>query len=714
MASTAELSILIKVKDEATKTLGGIGGSLGKIGAIAGGVALAGIGALAAGITKMTLDAAALEPTKITFNNLTKSIGSTADSMLAKLRPATMGVVSDAGLMQAANKMMAMGLADTEDKAAGFSEMAVKLGTAMGKDATTAMEEFSLMLANHSIPRLDTFGMSAARVRARIAELTGDTEDVTDAQSELTDNITKAETNITKWSDQLMIAKLRQTEFTETTKESTRVQAQMKIDELTASLAKEAKELGDLKGITIDTTQAVAGMGREQAFLQAVQEQGAIAMGKVGDVSQTSAIAMQQVHATFKNVTDQVGAAFIPILAKLLVPLGELATKYGPQVTEWAEKLAGWIEEKLVPAFGTLIDFGGKLVGFIKDNWTAILAGLATILVTVVIPAFVAWAAAAVAAAAATIAAIAPVAVPVLAVMGVVALLKKAWDSDFGGIQEKTRAVVDAVKGFFEGLIEKIKAGIEFFTDIFAEFRQMGQNIVDGIKAGLMDAWGKLKTVFEFLINLLPEWAKKILGIASESKVFKAISNSIMDGLKSPIVARGPEIIGALKGLGANMVAVAQGVATKAMSTLQVTGAIPTSGGGGGGASSSGFATNLNQFAVPTSEEEQGLIDQFLAGTLSLEDYKPLAAAAKERARRAHLGFEFGGIVPGPIGRAQLAMVHGGETITPYSKGFTPPGQGAQQRGGDIVINLDGREIARVISPYMATELNQRGIRALG
>jgi len=534
--------------------------------------------------------------------------------------------------MKAANKLMAMGLADTEEQAASLSKMAVTLGTAMGGEATASMENFALMLANQSIPRLDSFGISSGKVRERITELM-------EADKELT---------------------------------------------------------------------------REQAFLTATMEQGEAAMAKVGDVSQTSGVAIQQIRASFKNVTDQVGTAFLPILAKLLVPLGELATKYGPQVTEWAQKLAGWIEEKLVPAFGTLIDFGGKLVGFIKDNWTAILAGLATILVTVVIPAFVAWAAAAVAAAAATIAAIAPVAVPVLAVMGVVALLKKAWDSDFGGIQEKTRAVVDAVKGFFEGLIEKIKAGIEFFTDIFAEFRQMGQNIVDGIKAGLIDAWGKLKSVFEFLINLLPEWAKKILGIASESKVFKAISNSIMDGLKSPIVARGPEIIGALKGLGANMVAVAQGVATKAMSTLQVTGAIPTSGGGGGGASSSGFATNLNQFAVPTSEEEQGLIDQFLAGTLSLEDYKPLAAAAKERARRAHLGFEFGGIVPGPIGRAQLAMVHGGETITPYSKGFVPPGQGAQQRGGDIVINLDGREIARVISPYMATELNQRGIRALG
>jgi hypothetical protein len=29
------------------------------------------------------------------------------------------------------------------------------------------------------------------------------------------------------------------------------------------------------------------------------------------------------------------------------------------------------------------------------------------------------------------------------------------------------------------------------------------------------------------------------------------------------------------------------------------------------------------------------------------------------------MGFQSGGVVPGPMGRAQLAMVHGGETITP-------------------------------------------------
>ena len=65
------------------------------------------------------------------------------------------------------------------------------------------------------------------------------------------------------------------------------------------------------------------------------------------------------------------------------------------------------------------------------------------------------------------------------------------------------------------------------------------------------------------------------------------------------------------------------------------------------------------------------------------------------------LSYQSGGTVPGPIGTPRLAMVHGGETIT-------PPGQG----GGGIHIHVgamlgrdaDAREFARLISKYTREE----------
>jgi hypothetical protein len=177
-----EVNIIVKAKDEASRTLRGIGDNLGGLNmglAALGGVGVAAIGTATYALADMAWQAAKLEPTRITFENLSKSIGTTADSLLNQLKPATMGVVAEADLMLAANKFLAMGLADTEQETAKLAEMAVTLGIAMGKDATVAMEEFALMMANQSIPRLDTFGISAGIVRERINELMEATEGMT-------------------------------------------------------------------------------------------------------------------------------------------------------------------------------------------------------------------------------------------------------------------------------------------------------------------------------------------------------------------------------------------------------------------------------------------------------------------------------------------------------------------------------------------------------
>lgn len=115
---------------------------------------------------------AQVEAATATFDNLSKSIGVTSDVMLGDMQLATRNMVSEMDLMQASNKFMAMGLASTSKEAAKLAEMSTQLGIAMGKGPNEAMEEMALLLANQSIPRLDTFGISAGKVRERIKELT--------------------------------------------------------------------------------------------------------------------------------------------------------------------------------------------------------------------------------------------------------------------------------------------------------------------------------------------------------------------------------------------------------------------------------------------------------------------------------------------------------------------------------------------------------------
>jgi len=76
-----------------------------------------------------------------------------------------------------------MGLADSSESASEMAEMATRLGMAMGEDATASMENFALMMANQSVPRLDSFGISASAVRTRIDELMSSVEGMTREQA---------------------------------------------------------------------------------------------------------------------------------------------------------------------------------------------------------------------------------------------------------------------------------------------------------------------------------------------------------------------------------------------------------------------------------------------------------------------------------------------------------------------------------------------------
>lgn len=130
-------------------------------------------------LLKTVTNAAQVDAVTNTFERLVEVTGTALPDAMDQLRYSTRGMVSDTDLMQSTNKFLAMGLADTAEEAAKLSEIATQLGTAMGEDATASMENFALMMANQSIPRLDSFGISSGKVSARIEELQDATEGMT-------------------------------------------------------------------------------------------------------------------------------------------------------------------------------------------------------------------------------------------------------------------------------------------------------------------------------------------------------------------------------------------------------------------------------------------------------------------------------------------------------------------------------------------------------
>jgi hypothetical protein len=354
------------------KGLGKAGGMLksavAPIAKIATGLALgavAGIGAVGGAITKLAMDAAQIEPIRRDFERLSESIGESTNAMIEGMRKASSGMVADSDLMLSANRLISMGLAESAEEASNLTHMAVRLGEAMGKGPTQAMEEFALMMANQSIPRLDTFGISAGKVRERMAELMGAAEKGGMTQADLSTAIGKSGTKLQDLQNQLALATLRQSEYTDKTKESTRVAGQMRIDKLNRQIAEQQAALGKLNNTIVSTASATKALSREEAFAQAVRELGAESLERIGEGGKGAAATMARLQASFKNIKNEIGQAFIPILDALLTPLSELAQKHGPQVVEWARQFSEWLRIRLIP---NVLDFGKKIVIVIREK----------------------------------------------------------------------------------------------------------------------------------------------------------------------------------------------------------------------------------------------------------------------------------------------------------------------------------------------------------
>lgn len=163
---------------------------------------IGGIQRVGGGIRDMVMDAVEIEQTNATFERLVELAGGDVPIAMDQLRKATRGMVGDADLAKASNKFLVMGLADTSEEAANLAEIATQLGSSMGEGATYSMENFAMMLANQSIPRLDSFGISSGRVRERIDELMKADKDLTREQAFLTATMEEAEVTMEKVGEQ--------------------------------------------------------------------------------------------------------------------------------------------------------------------------------------------------------------------------------------------------------------------------------------------------------------------------------------------------------------------------------------------------------------------------------------------------------------------------------------------------------------------------------
>ena len=118
---------------------------------------------------------------EFTLNELT---GGAAPEFIDAVTQALDGTIDNLTATQVANKAVALGFAETEEEVAAFARSAVILGQAFqGLSADQSVNQFSLLLANTSFRRLDTFGLSISEVKSRMSELQEQTAGLTREQA---------------------------------------------------------------------------------------------------------------------------------------------------------------------------------------------------------------------------------------------------------------------------------------------------------------------------------------------------------------------------------------------------------------------------------------------------------------------------------------------------------------------------------------------------
>lgn len=374
--ATKTLEVVISAKDEASKIIGeSVGKSQGHIGKLkdfaVGAFKAVSVATIAAGAaftafaTKAAFAAARIEELEFALHAIAKANNiekEAADKAVESLR--TQNIAHKEALE--ITSLFIQNQLDLND-ALKLANAAKDLAVIGAMDSSQATRTLSEAISSQEPMLLRQFGI--VKNLPQIYEEYANSLD--DASSKTVINTKKTAANeakLAKMKKQLDVATQRMREFTDKTKESTRMTAQNRVDELVASI-------GALEGNTKAYTTASKKAGDElteaqkkQAFLNAILEGGAKVAG-------TYDAAMGSVSKRFRSLTGriipdfiaQVGEAFSPTLTVVIdgitnsiQGMSQWVTENKDQINEWGLKIADTITK--------VVKFISDFVQFLVDN----------------------------------------------------------------------------------------------------------------------------------------------------------------------------------------------------------------------------------------------------------------------------------------------------------------------------------------------------------
>lgn len=135
--------------------------------------------------------------------------------------------------------------------------------------------------------------------------------------------------------------------------------------------------------------------------------------------------------------------------------------------------------------------------------------------------------------------------------------IKSLFSTGLEAIKSAVSTGLDGVIGFFRELPGKVISAV---GDFVGRMTSLGGDIIDGLINGIKGAAGRVGSVISDLIGGIPDVAKKLLGIASPSKVFKSIGRYTSQGLALGIDSMAPKAIGSVSRMAKKIVSAGSGI----------------------------------------------------------------------------------------------------------------------------------------------------------
>ncbi len=491
------------------QTIGTIG-----IGAVVGaaGLAAGAVGGLTLALGKLAMEAAPVEGLRGAFAGLTEEMGMGSDAMMAALRGGSEGMISQRDLMESFNKAAALVGND-------FAEMLPDAMGYMGKVAAATGQDFGFML--------DSLVTGVGRLSPMIL-------------------------------DNLAI--------------------QVSLEEATARAA----EMFGVEEEALTKTQQQAGM------MNVVLEKLEANTAALPEVAGTAAAGIAGMKARIQDTKDTIGIAFLPVLGTMLDMLGKMADEYLPIVIDAVEGLSeilsalieyfravvedgdmlnDWLThlpESIQPIIQTIgglitafqlfqegvlgrdfpwedifppkvaelayqisnavweiIDTAGPFIktvtDWVKENVKLedILIALGIAIGTVVIPIIVTL-----------ISTIAPIIAVFAGVVLAIGALRRAWETNFLGIRDKTEVVIEFVKTFIQDALVAIQAfWTEHGDDIIATVEELWETVKEGVATAIEIVKETVETVLATIKVFWDEHGDDIL--ASIEAAWEAIKTGV-------------------------------------------------------------------------------------------------------------------------------------------------------------------------------------------